>query len=203
MNQKQAHDFFVDYVNETTENTVEYESTHVDAGNAYGHMLSEGAFDYYNCSDLCNEWLIEEFGAKLSKEDLEEFCEEMIQWHDLKSGHIFSTPQKSESGLDLCSFPVGECEIPFTQGDLFRAFKFEFPQENEKSIKAYVESFIESAISGNITEAICLSDNNGGLYAYENTDAVWTAFVTHETAKDALLRGWLQKKPSGDQAATK
>jgi hypothetical protein len=142
-----------DAVNEYCETVEEYETTHVDAGDAYSHMVAESwsqsNTDYLvkalkDCDDIDSRW------KDIDPDVLADYA---LESFDMESGHIFS----SHSGIVLDSFPVHEIEI-----DL-----------DSLGIDGFTLDYIRESCDCYIRD--------GSTLAYISTDAVWIAVLNVET----------------------
>jgi hypothetical protein len=142
-----------DAVNEYCETMEEYETTHIDAGDAYSHMVAESwsqsNTDYLvkalkDCDDIDSRW------KGIAPDTLADYA---LESFDMESGHIFS----SHSGIVLESFPVCEIEI-----DL-----------DSLGIDGLTLDYIRESCDCYIRD--------GSTLAYISTDAVWMAVLNVET----------------------
>jgi hypothetical protein len=96
---------FFERANELIDSVVDYETSHVDAGNNYAHMASEGDFDYHNGENLLVDYC-KEMGIDLEGVDLDRLAEDVIFWSYMVQGQAFD-PRKR---FLVASYPVGEIE---------------------------------------------------------------------------------------------
>ena len=83
----------------------EYETSHVDAGDNYSHLASEGDFDYHNGENRLQEYC-EDMGIDLEGVDIDKLAEDVIFWGYMVQGGDFD-PKKR---FLVASYEVGEIE---------------------------------------------------------------------------------------------
>ena len=104
---------FYDQVNQIISDHVEYETNHIDAGDNYAHLASEGDFDYHNGENRLAEYC-EEMGINLTGIDIDRLAEEVIFWSYMTVGGDYD-PQKR---FLVASYNIGEIEIQVDAGEI-------------------------------------------------------------------------------------
>ena len=100
----------------TTENFVEqaqaiidaaydYATTHVDYGDGYAHLASEGDFDYHNGESRLQEYC-EEMGIDLTGVEIDRLAEDVIFYGYMTQGNAFDARQR----FLVSSYNIGEIE---------------------------------------------------------------------------------------------
>jgi hypothetical protein len=147
---------------------VEYEERHVDAGDAYMHMLDRSGWDYGNCEEKIREYIAEH---NLPEVDMESLREEVLGYYlaEARPGCMYGMYGK-EQGVKLAAWPVGEVEVQFCTPDLARLLDC----TEEEAVEFWQKAKHE--------RQFCIS----GDCAYESTDAVWFAFLPHETLVETI-----------------
>jgi len=108
---------FMARVNEYIAQCEEYEITHQDAGNAYGHLASEGDFDYHNGENRLQEYC-DEMGIDITGVDLDRLAEEVIF-----RGHMIpGSDWDSQKRFLVASYNVGEIECQIDSSDIGARF---------------------------------------------------------------------------------
>jgi hypothetical protein len=152
---------------------VDYATEHEDAGANYSHLIREGGWSYSNGPDRLKEWLAEN-ELPNSKEFIESIEDDLLDWCEYESGHIFSGGTTAGKFI-VDSYAVGEIEMQFSLPDLVTVLDTTEEEARE---------FSKMAQSGN---DFCLRpEKDGGFIAYENTDAVWQFFITPAWVKDRI-----------------
>ena len=147
---------------------VEYEESHGDAGDAYMHMLDKWGWEHGNCEEKIREYIEEH---NLPEVDMEELREEVVGYYlaEARPGSVYGMYGK-EKGVELNAWSVGEVEVQFCTPDLARV------------LDCTEEQAVEFWQQAKDDRQFCIS----GDCAYESTDAVWFAFLPHETLVDAI-----------------
>lgn len=95
------------------ESRLEYEETHVDAGDAYSHLASEGCFDYHNGESRLAEYC-QEMGIDLTGVDVDRLAEDVIFWSRMQSQCDFDTSKP----FLVASYEIGEIEIQVDSSEI-------------------------------------------------------------------------------------
>lgn len=157
-------------IQESIDARVEYEETHKDAGDSYGHMPSEG--DSTDQMRRLSEYVESEFGVTLTNEQLDELHDSCLEQFAMVSRHGFASTPENEA-FCLASYSVGEIEIDLQESTGHIAFDY-----GASDCDAYV--------------------TDSGL-AYVSSDVSWRAEVARDDLKTKLeeligipcrLEGW-------------
>jgi|SRR5210317_253625 hypothetical protein len=152
---------------------VEYETEHDDSGANYSHLIREGGWSYSNGPERLKEWL-EENGLPHDEDFIESIEDDILDWCEYESGHIFSGGTTKEKFI-IDSYAVGEIEMQFCLPDLANILETDEDEAREFSKMAQSEN------------DFCLRpERDGGFLAYENTDAVWQFFIAPAWVKDRI-----------------
>ena len=161
----------VDDINEHCAAILEYETSHVDAGNNYAHMLAESWTDtdtsslvaalseqvYQDGKDIMTD---PDYWSTISRADKlgidprwreiepETLADIALESFEMESGHIFSNPS-----LSIAAYPVGEIET-------------QLPDEIDGLILDLISDSCDAYIQGRL--------------AYIVSDAVWFAVINVE-----------------------
>ena len=108
---------FIERAQALIDSAFEYETTHIDAGDAYSHLASEGDFDYHNGDSRLQEYC-EEMGIDLSGVDIDKLAEDVIFWGYMTHGADFD-PEKR---FLVSSYNVGEIEYQVGSSDIGARF---------------------------------------------------------------------------------
>jgi len=169
------------------ESNVEYQTEHADTGDSYSHLAREGGWHYHNGLDRLKQWIAENDISIPSGFDWEGLEDEVLGWHEMEPGHIFSGGSDSKRFV-IDSYPVGEVEDQYCISDLSRCLEIS---------KGEAMQFINLAMSDN---RFCLRDNCGdGVLSYTNTDAVWLAVVSKRWVQDRV--DWAREEIEGEECA--
>ena len=152
---------------------VEYETENNDAGGNYAHMIREGGWSYSNGPDRLKEWL-KENELPYDPEFLESIEDDLLDWCEMESGHIFSRDTTKEKFL-VDSYAVGEIEMQFCLLDLVNLFDIE--EEEAKEFSTLAQSENDFGLS---------PQADGGFLAYENTDSTWRFYITRDWVKTRI-----------------
>lgn len=98
---------------EIVESRLEYEETHIDAGDAYSHLASEGAFDYLNGESRLVEYC-EEHGIDLTGVEIDRLAEDVIFWSYIQTERDFD-PAKP---FLVASYAIGEIETQVDSSEI-------------------------------------------------------------------------------------
>lgn len=95
------------------ESRLEYEETHIDAGDAYAHLASEGDFDYHNGESRLVEYC-QEMGIDLTGVEIDRLAEDVIFWSRMQTEHD-NDPDKP---FLVASYQIGEIEIQVDSSEI-------------------------------------------------------------------------------------
>jgi hypothetical protein len=164
----------IDAVNECCSDQLEYEESHVDAGNNYSHMVSESwcadsekrladqfigkevvdlSKDCFEEGRWVPEWTIDTMGL-----DIDVLSDIAIDLFTMERGSIFGP---YTNGIVLCSYPVGEVEIELR--------------------------LVLDGITMDLIRESCDAYISGTDRAYMTTDAVWYAVVNPAKYQAAII----------------
>jgi hypothetical protein len=181
---KQRYDQLSDQFASLIDRRVKYETTHEDVGDAHSHLAREGGWDHGNGLDRLKEWMSENKIDVPNSFDWKSFEDEVLDWHEMEPGHIFSGGSDS-SRFVIDSYLVGEIEIQHEVVDVADALEIS---------DAEADVFLDMAMDDN---RFCLRDNYGdGVFSYVDTDSVWIACVS----KDWILEriDWAREELAQD-----
>ena len=106
-------DTIIEKAQAIVESRLEYEETHIDAGDAYSHLASEGAFDYYNGESRLVEYC-QEMGIDLTGVDVDRLAEDVIFWSYMQTQRDYD-PSKP---FFVASYQIGEIEIQVDSSEI-------------------------------------------------------------------------------------
>jgi hypothetical protein len=153
-------------INAITESTYEFETTHIDAGNAYAHMPSE-SWSRTDDSELVRQ--LAGFGINTRGLEPDVLSAIALDIFEMQSGSIYMP-----SGLIvLAGYAVGEIES-----------QVEFSAINVPSIGIVTADHVKHVARDIDAHLGHVSDDNALLYA--STDCVWYAVVTPEAMQEAI-----------------
>tara|TARA_R110000824_G_scaffold242412_1_gene431116 strand:- start:1640 stop:2152 length:513 start_codon:yes stop_codon:yes gene_type:complete len=156
---------FIEGARELIENQVEYESNHIDAGNNYSHLASEGDFDYHNGDDRLSEYC-KEMGIDLTGIEIELLAGKVIFWSYMTRCGSFDYKKR----FLVASYQVGEIEI----------------QVDSTEIGARFTPYIIDKLNRE-TDAYWRADySRDTAYAYIQTDAYWDQVADEQTIRDLV-----------------
>lgn len=95
------------------ESQLKYEESHIDAGDAYAHLASEGDFDYHNGESRLVEYC-KEMGIDLTGVEIDRLSEDVIFWSRMTPGCDYD-PQ---SPFLVASYSIGEIEIQVDSSEI-------------------------------------------------------------------------------------
>ena len=159
------------WLNDTLESRVEYESEHEDSGDNYAQLVVE-SWDYYNIDDSIWQYCLsnpELFGsmAGLEKEEVGEAVQDSFSmrsyWHEW---HAFVP----SDGLCLLQIPISELEIEITQ---YQAESVGHAWETLKRVAPYTEYYLGKAYEDSL------------LY-YATPGTSWCAVISDSKLADIL-----------------
>jgi hypothetical protein len=153
-------------INAMTEAAHEYETTDIDAGNAYAHMPAE-CWSSTDDSELVRQ--LSELGINARGLEPDVLSDIALDIFEMQSGSIYMP-----SGLIvLAAYAVGEIES-----------QVEFSAINVPSIGAVTADHI-AHVARDI-DAHVGSINNHRALLYTDTDCVWFAVITPEVMQEAI-----------------
>ena len=153
-------------INAMTEAAYEYETTHIDAGDAYAHMPSE-SWSSTDTSELVRQ--LTELGINTRDLDPGVLSTIALDIFEMQSGSIYMP-----SGLIvLAGYAVGEIES-----------QVEFSAISVPSIGTVTADHIDSVRRDIDSYLGSLDDSRAMLYS--TTDCVWYAVVTPEAMQEAI-----------------
>ena len=97
---------FIEKAQAIIDSAYEYETTHIDAGDNYSHLASEGDFDYHNGENRLQGYC-KEMGIDLTGIDIDRLAEDVIFWGYMTQGHAYDAKQR----FLVASYQVGEIEL--------------------------------------------------------------------------------------------
>lgn len=153
---------------QSIDSQVEYEESHGDAGDAYMYMLDKWGWEHGNCEEKIREYIKEH---DLPEVDMEKLREEVLGYYlaEPRPGCVFGMYGK-EQGVELNAWAVGEVELQFCTPDLARLL--DCTEEEAGEFWQMAKNDRQFCIHGDC--------------AYESTDAVWFAFLPHETLVETI-----------------
>ena len=155
---------------------VEYETQHVDAGNAYAHLLREGGWHYHNGEHRLMEFLSANEIA-CSPAVLEELIDHLLDWSEPQPRATWCAGS-TKSTFVVESFAVGEIEDQYSLPDLANGLETDENTAREFAQLAMADS------------RFCLRANgDGGVLSYTYTDSVWSFEITVSEIRD-LVAEW-------------
>lgn len=83
----------------------DYATAHVDAGDGYAHLASEGDFDYHNGDNRLQQYC-EDMGIDLTGVDIDRLAEDVIFWGYMVQGGDYDASKR----FLVASYNVGEIE---------------------------------------------------------------------------------------------
>ena len=110
-------DAFIERAQAMIDSAYEYETTHIDAGDNYSHLASEGDFDHHNGDSRLQEYC-EEMGIDISGVDIDRLAEDVIFWGYMTQGFDYD-PKKR---FLVSSYNIGEIESQVDSGDIGARF---------------------------------------------------------------------------------
>jgi hypothetical protein len=96
---------FLERAKKLIESAYDYETSHIDAGNNYHHLASEGDFDYYNGDNRLAEYCAE-MGIDLTGIDIGRLAEDVIYESYMVVGQGFDANKR----FRVASYHLGEVE---------------------------------------------------------------------------------------------
>lgn len=160
------HDELIAAINAMTEAAYEYETTHIDAGDAYAHMPSE-SWSSTDDSELIRQ--LSELGINTRDLDPGVLSTIALDIFEMQSGSIYMP-----SGLIvLAGYAVGEIES-----------QVEFSAINVPSIRAVTADHVKH-VARDIDAHVGRVNSDSALL-YTSTDCVWYAVVKPEAMQEAI-----------------
>jgi len=98
-------DTFIERAQAMTDSAYEYETTHPDAGDNYGHLASEGDFDYHNGDSRLQEYCAE-MSIDIAGIDISRLAEDVIFFGYMTQGADYDVNKR----FLVASYHVGEIE---------------------------------------------------------------------------------------------
>lgn len=142
----------------------EYETSHQDAGDNYGHLASEGDFDYHNGESLLQEYCTE-MGIDLTGIDIDRLAEDVIFWGYMTQGLAYDAKQR----FLVATYQVGEIETQVDASEIGARFTpYLIDQLNKR------------------TDAHWSYSGPDVAYAYQVTDSYWDHVCDLETIHDLV-----------------
>jgi len=123
---------FIERAQAMIDSAYEYETEHQDAGDNYGHLASEGDFDYHNGESRLQEYC-EDMEIDLSGIDIDRLAEDVIFWGYMTQGAEFD-PEKR---FLVASYNVGEIEEQVESSSLGARFTSYFIAQLNKHTSGY------------------------------------------------------------------
>tara|TARA_R110000824_G_scaffold119350_1_gene273431 strand:- start:1247 stop:1756 length:510 start_codon:yes stop_codon:yes gene_type:complete len=157
---------FIEGARELIESQVEYETNHIDAGESYSHLASEGDFDYHNGDDRLSEYCAD-MGIDLTGIEIDRLAEDVIIFASyMTPGEPFDYKKR----FLVASYEVGEIEI----------------QVDSTEIGARFTPYIIDKLNRE-TYAYWRSDySKDTAYAYIQTDSYWDQVADEQTIRDLV-----------------
>lgn len=106
-------DTIIEKAQEIVESRLGYEENHIDAGDAYSHLASDGDFDYHNGESRLVEYC-QENGIDLDGIEIDRLAEDVIFWSYMQTGRDYD-PAKP---FLVASYQVGEIEIQVDSSEI-------------------------------------------------------------------------------------
>ena len=110
-------DTFIERVQAMTDSAYEYETTHPDAGDNYGHLASEGDFDYHNGDSRLQEYCAE-MSIDIAGIDISRLAEDVIFWGYMTQGADYDVKKR----FLVASYHIGEIEQQVDASDIGARF---------------------------------------------------------------------------------
>lgn len=155
---------FIENAQDLIDQACEYETSHQDAGDNYGHLASEGAFDYDNGESRLQEYCTE-MGIDLTGIDIDRLAKDVIFLGYMTQGNAYDVKQR----FLVASYQVGEIETQVDASDLGARFTPYLIDQLNKCTDAYWR------YSGPDV-----------AYFYQVTDSYWDHVCDLETIRDLV-----------------
>lgn len=156
-------------INNATEAARDYEESHKDAGDNYGHMPRESwsSSDDRNLIDFMRDHAIEACGL-----EIDDIAELALDNFTMRAEHVFSG---SDGNYFCCgAYPVGEIEAQLDYGALSSACGFTVTADHINALGNEPDAYI-----GSISDDSCL--------AYLTSDVVWLADISADALRASIL----------------
>tara|TARA_R110000782_G_scaffold152985_1_gene245550 strand:- start:781 stop:1287 length:507 start_codon:yes stop_codon:yes gene_type:complete len=155
---------FIENAKQLVESRVDYESNHIDAGDAYSYLASEGDFDYHNGDNRLAEYCAE-MGIDLTGVEVDRLAEDVIFWSYMTPVESFDYHKR----FLVASYEVGEIEIQVDSTELGARFT---PYLIDRLNKE--------------TDAMWRYSSKNTAYAYIQTDGFWDQVADEQTIRDLV-----------------
>ena len=157
-------DSIVERLNTIGESMVEYETTHMDAGNSYAHMVAESW-----CSDQDNALIayLAEKRIDWSELEIDAIADSVLEYFTMESGRLWSA---GNGNCLLCSFPVGEIELQIDAADI--------------GLDAVTKEICDTL--SRKSDFYCTRQDDKTILAYRGTDSVWDACISEVSLRDIV-----------------
>ena len=157
-------DTFIERAQAMIDSAYEYETTHIDAGDAYSHLASECDFDYHNGDSRLQEYC-EEMGIDLSGVDIDKLAEDVIFWGYMTQGQAYDAQKR----FLVAAYHIGEIE----------------QQVESSSLGARFTPYLIEQLNKR-TDGYWRYDGPGVAYFYLNCDSYWDHVCDAETIIDLV-----------------
>jgi hypothetical protein len=151
---EQAIQDFIARVDVVTNIRIEYEEEHVDAGDAYSHMVSQSRHDRGVAKGF-REWL-DESGIERCGVPFGKIFDLAVENFKMTPDHLSSNAPGYKDCFVLASYPVGEMELDMAE----LLSSADVPFDALPQIKDHLKVVV-----------------NDGQYGYYATDATWVAYI--------------------------
>lgn len=150
----------VEAINEYVESCVEYETSHIDAGNNYSHLPSESWNSDHESrlTDYCKEK-----GIVISGLDIDAISDCVLDSFHMESGHMWSA---GNGGFLLDSYPLQEIEIQIESDIIGRYFHTKLIERLNRKCDCFLR----------------YSDKKTA-FAYVTTDSLWDAVLSEKALR--------------------
>jgi len=166
-----TNDNFIVRAQEIIESAYEYETSHQDAGDNYGHLASEGDFDYHNGENRLQEYCAE-MGIDLTGIDIDRLAEDVIFYGYMTQGQAYDAKQR----FLVASYPVGEIETEVSAESLGLE---RITEEHIKALNANCDAFFRPGVRS-------LGSACDYAYAYQVTDSYWDHVCNADVIQDLV-----------------
>lgn len=175
-----TYEQLIETIETMTNDAVEYETRHDDAGNNYAFMVPDSCAYNNAAKRLANFLEAHDITSEHSTDEILD-CIISLDTFDMRRGSVYGCYSSvfydtdyrdpPPDDFELCGFPVDEVE---TQIDLSQ-----LPQST------FIQGLLQKAARDN---RLCIRYRKGdsNLLSYEATDASWHAVITLEDIKDAI-----------------
>ena len=156
---------FIEGARELIESQIDYHSNHIDAGDAYSHLASEGDFDYHNGDNRLAEYCAD-MGIDLTGIKIDRLAEDVIFWSYMTPGESFDYKKR----FLVASYEVGEIEIQVDSTELGARFTPYIIDNLNRETDAYWRA----------------DYSQDTAYAYIQTDSYWDQVAEEQTIRDLV-----------------